>query len=134
MHYKVYNQLKLQKGYFVMKNTGDIIKQRRKDLGMSVSELARRIGKDRATIYRYEDGSIENMPMNILEPLAKALETTPADLLGWKSNLTDDNAELSVRMLQRTDIIDIVKILMNHDTTFASEVRRYIEFLEIKAK
>lgn len=115
-------------------NTGDIIKQRRKDLGMSVSELARRIGKDRATIYRYEDGSIENMPMNILEPLAKALETTPADLLGWKNNLTDDNAELSVRMLQRADIIDIVKILMNHDTTFASEVRKYIEFLEIKAK
>ena len=63
--------------------TGDRIKQRRKDLGMSVSELARELGKNRATIYRYESNDIENLPVNVLEPLAKALDTTPAQLMGW---------------------------------------------------
>ena len=64
-------------------NTGDRIKQRRIKLGLTVEELAKKIGKSRATIYRYENGDIENMPTPILEPLAKALETTPADLMGW---------------------------------------------------
>ncbi len=64
-------------------NTGDRIKQRRIALGLSVDELAEKIGKSRATIYRYENGDIENMPTPVLEPLAKALETTPADLMGW---------------------------------------------------
>lgn len=63
--------------------TGERIKQRRKDLGKSVSELARELGKNRATIYRYESNDIENLPVNVLEPLAKALDTTPAQLMGW---------------------------------------------------
>lgn len=64
-------------------NTGDRIKQRRIELGLSVDDLAEKIGKSRATIYRYENGDIENIPTPILEPLAKALDTTPADLMGW---------------------------------------------------
>lgn len=64
-------------------NTGDRIKNRRIELGLTVDELASRVKKSRATIYRYENGDIENMPTTVLEPLAKALETTPADLMGW---------------------------------------------------
>ena len=33
---------------------------------MSVDELARRIGKDRSTVYRYENGDISNMPIELL--------------------------------------------------------------------
>ena len=66
-------------------NTGDRIKQRRIELGLTADDLAQKIGKSRATIYRYENGDIENMPTPILEPLARALDTTPADLMGWKS-------------------------------------------------
>lgn len=65
-------------------NTGDRIKQRRMELGLTVDDLAERINKSRATIYRYENGDIENMPTTILEPLAKALYTTPTDLMGWE--------------------------------------------------
>ncbi|MCI6609824.1 MAG: helix-turn-helix domain-containing protein [Ezakiella sp.] len=67
---------------------GDNIKKRRVELGMSVEDLANKINKNRATIYRYENKNIENLPTTILEPLAKALKTTPAELMGWevKSN------------------------------------------------
>ena len=68
-------------------NTGDRIKQRRLELGLTADDLAQKIGKSRATIYRYENGDIENMPTPILEPLAKALDTTPADLMGWTSSV-----------------------------------------------
>lgn len=41
---------------------------------------------DRATIYRYERGDIENLPLDVLEPLANALETTPGYLMGWEDS------------------------------------------------
>lgn len=62
---------------------GERIKQRRLELGYTADALAKMLNKNRATIYRYENGDIENMPIDVLEPLAKALNTTPAYLMGW---------------------------------------------------
>lgn len=77
-------------------NTGDRIKQRRIELGLTADELAKKIGKSRATIYKYENGDIENMPTPVLEPLARALETTPADLMGWTAeDVADAMADLA---------------------------------------
>ena len=67
----------------MINSIGERIRDRRKMLGLSVDELAETIGKNRATIYRYESNEIENMSITILEPLAKALHTTPAELCGW---------------------------------------------------
>ena len=67
----------------MINNIGERIKNRRKMLGLSVDELAETIGKNRATIYRYESNEIENMSITILGPLAKALHTTPSELCGW---------------------------------------------------
>ena len=66
---------------------GERIKARREALGLSVGELAERLNKNRATIYRYESGEIEDMPITVLEPLAKALNTTPAYIMGWEEDL-----------------------------------------------
>ena len=62
---------------------GHRIKERRKALKMSADELGKRLGKNRATVYRYENGDIENLPIDILAPIAEALETTPQYLMGW---------------------------------------------------
>lgn len=62
---------------------GDRIKQRRLELELTVDDLANRLEKNRATIYRYENNDIKNMPTTVLEPLADALYTTPAYLMGW---------------------------------------------------
>lgn len=63
---------------------GQKIKELRNQLNMSVDDLAIKLGKNRATIYRYERGDIENLPLDVLEPLANALETTPGYLMGWE--------------------------------------------------
>ena len=65
---------------------GERIKQRRLELGYTADMLAKMLNKNRATIYRYESGDIENMPIDVLEPLAKALNTTPAYLMGWNDS------------------------------------------------
>lgn len=62
---------------------GKRIKTLRMKSGMSIDELAAKLNKNRSTIYRYENGDIENLPLDILTPLAEALDTTPAHLMGW---------------------------------------------------
>lgn len=69
---------------------GKKIKDLRTELNMTVDELAAKLGKNRATIYRYEKGDIGNLPLDVLEPLANALKTTPAYLMGWEDK-KDDN-------------------------------------------
>ena len=66
---------------------GQRIKQKRIEAGLSVEEMAKKLNKNRATIYRYESDEIENLPISILSPLATALNTTPAYLMGWSDEL-----------------------------------------------
>lgn len=84
---------------------GQRIKSRRMQMKMSADELAKRLGKDRSTIYRYEKGDIENLPLDILEPIANALNTTPQYLMGWDEVQKKNNiqADIVLRM-QRDDI------------------------------
>lgn len=63
--------------------TGERMKHRRKELGLSAEYVADKLGVSPSTIYRYENGDIEKQPGDILEPLAKILKTTPSFLMGW---------------------------------------------------
>jgi transcriptional regulator with XRE-family HTH domain len=89
---------------------GDRIKDRRKYLRMSADELAKRLGKDRSTIYRYEKGDIENLPLDILEPIADALGTTPQYLMGWEE------------VQKNNDILSDIVIRLQSDKVFFSAV------------
>lgn len=67
--------------------TGQRIKERRIEMGYTVDQLAEILGKNRATVYRYESGDIDDMPTKVLESVAKALRTTPARLMGWSDDV-----------------------------------------------
>ena len=60
------------------------IKALRMARGISAGELGERIGKSRATIYRYENGDIEDIPATVLRAIAKELGTTLDDLIDWQ--------------------------------------------------
>ena len=66
-----------------MSAIGERIKERRKLLGITADDLAVAIGKDRATVYRYENSDIKKLPTTVLEPLAAALSVSPAWLMGY---------------------------------------------------
>ena len=86
---------------------GERISKRRQELGLTVDEVAERLEKSRATVYRYENGEIEKLPTTVLEPLAKLLQTTPAYLMGWvddaEATLSDDTKKQPVPELSETD-------------------------------
>mgnify|MGYP004462034071 FL=1 len=78
--------------------TGERLKLRRKELGFSAEKVADQLGVSPATIYRYEKGDIEKVPVDSLAELAKILQTTPAYLMGWESQA--DQAEINDLLAQ----------------------------------
>lgn len=66
--------------------TGQRMKDRRKAIGLSAERVAEILGVSPATIYRYENGDIEKVPGDRLGPIANALQTTPAYLMGWEDD------------------------------------------------
>ena len=93
---------------------GQRIRTKRKEMGMSVDELAARLGKDRSTVYRYEKGDIENLPLDVLEPIASALDTTPAVLMGWVAEESGQKNTMVAQLLGR----------MRQDDRFYNMVRK----------
>lgn len=75
-------------------NIGQRIKERRTELEMSLEQLACKLGVNKSTVYRYETGAIEKMPISSIKPIAEALHTTPAHLLGWDQDEINDISEI----------------------------------------
>lgn len=63
---------------------GERLKRRRKDLGMSAEAVAEKLGCSPSTVYRYENGEINKMGIDKLKPIAEAINTSPAYLMGWE--------------------------------------------------
>lgn len=75
--------------------TGERIKDLRIKRHLTADQLAELVGVNRATIYRYESGDIENMSVDVLKPLAEALHTTPVALMGWDDASTPEVKDLT---------------------------------------
>ena len=100
---------------------------------MSADELGKKLGKDRSTIYRCEKGDIENLPLDILEPIAKALDTTPQYLMGWvevtpaETKNNDIMADIIVRMRTDADFLSVVELLNNLDSDQLASVKQMLK-------
>ena len=55
-------------------NIGEILKEARTKKGLSVIEVARALGIDRTTYFRYENNQVKNIPIQNLLKLADMLD------------------------------------------------------------
>lgn len=60
------------------------IKQLRQERNMTLEQVANIVGVGKSTVRKWETGMIVNMKRDKIALLAKALDTTPAYLMGWK--------------------------------------------------
>ncbi len=65
---------------------GQLIKQSRKEKGITQNELAKRIGVSAGAISRWESGDIENMRRDKIEKIADALGIDPNIIIGIEPN------------------------------------------------
>lgn len=68
--------------------------ERRKEQGLSAQKLGDIVGVDKTTIYRYEKGQIDKMPLTVANKLARTLNINPAFIFGFSSDPYAENTTI----------------------------------------
>ena len=85
---------------------GERIKETRKVKKISVDYLAKELGVSKTTLYRYEDSSIEKIPVNTFDQLCVLLDVTPAELMG--NSPTTPQPELPSEFRNAQDAMEFI--------------------------
>lgn len=86
---------------------GERIKDIRKSKKISVDYIAKELGVSKTTIYRYEDSTIEKIPVNIFDQLCDILGVTPAELMG-NQNIKSEKMELPAEFSNAQDAMEFI--------------------------
>ena len=68
----------------MLQNMGVKIKDKRKELKMTLAELGRKVGVQASTVRKWETGYIKDIRSDKIQKVAQALTVTPAYLIGWE--------------------------------------------------
>lgn len=85
---------------------GERIKNIRKSKKISVDYLASELGVSKTTIYRYEDSTIEKIPVKIFDQLCVLLDVTLAELMG--NTVATDKPELPTEFRNAQDAMEFI--------------------------
>lgn len=72
-------------------SVGDIISNRRKELGLTLEEIGNYVGVGKSTVQKWESGYISNMKRDKIALLAKVLQINPAVLINDDTTMENDN-------------------------------------------
>lgn len=67
-----------------MTQLSTILKQRRKELGLTLAQIADEMGVAEATVQRWESGNIKSVRYDKIGKLADILKVQPSALMGWE--------------------------------------------------
>lgn len=92
-----------------------MIKKARTAAGMSQTDLAKRIGVSKQTLYKYENGVVTNIPSDKIEAISDIVHVSPAYLMGWEEPDTPDltlspDEEKHIRNYRALDEADRIKV------------------------
>ena len=63
------------------------LKNRRKELNLSMKEVAEYVGVSESTVSRWESGNIANMGRDKIYALSKILKISPAEVMGVENEI-----------------------------------------------
>ena len=109
-------------------NTNDIgkkIRERRKELGMTLDELARAVGVSKQTIFRYEDRTIENIPIDKLHKIAEKLNVSVTYLLDLKVEV---GYEDFIALKEKEGFKELIAVLKEMDS---EKIKKLTEMAKI---
>lgn len=95
------------------------IKELRIAKGMTLLQLANKIGVSEGTVQRYETENIPNLKQDTIIALANALDTTPTYLMGWD--------EIGLTSKEQKFILEYRKLDDEHKQRLAELIKFYIE-------
>lgn len=72
-----------------MSNINALLRDKRKEKGLTMREVAEAVGVSEATVSRWESGNIANMGRSKIAALSKILDLTPAEIMGIEDQPND---------------------------------------------
>lgn len=69
-----------------MSELSSVLKQRRKELGLTLAQIADKMDVAEATVQRWESGNIKSIRYEKISKLAEILKVSPSALMGWEPN------------------------------------------------
>lgn len=66
-----------------MENLSSILKERRKELGLTLRQIAEYMNVKESTVQRWESGNIKSIRYDKISKLATLLNVEPSSLMGW---------------------------------------------------
>lgn len=73
-----------------MNTTGDRIRELRIKNNLTLDDVARHLGVGRQAIYKYEQGTVTNIPLVNLEKMAHLFNVSPSYLACWNEEPPDN--------------------------------------------
>ncbi len=67
-----------------MSSLSEVLKRRRKELGLTLKQIAEQMGVAEATVQRWESGNIKSVRHEKVVKLAEILNVPPAQIMGWE--------------------------------------------------
>lgn len=127
---------------------GERIKEIRKQKKISVEYLAKELGVSKTTVYRYEDSSIEKIPLQVFDKLCELLDVSAAELMGnvpKKNEIPElpnqfDNAQDAIEFIIKTPTLAAYggydPECMSDETIveFANEILQQLKLVSYKYK
>jgi transcriptional regulator with XRE-family HTH domain len=115
-------------------NIGNKLKQRRKELKMTMLEVSKKVNVSEATISRWESGDIANMKRDKIALLAKALQVTPAYIMGWEDEASqkknDAITDIILKMRRDENLLEAIRELCELSPEHISAVKAFITVLK----
>lgn len=103
----------------------EVMKKRRKDLGLTLAQVADAVGVTEATAQRWESGNIKSVRHEKITQLAAVLNVNPAELMGWE--VPTDYPKNTYPMPEMKKIPRIGRIACGEPITAEENIEEYDE-------
>ena len=112
------------------KQIGFRIKSEREEKGMTLQDIADRIGVAKSTIQRYETGTIEKIKLPVISAIAKALEVNPS----WIIGKTDIKSSVCDNFVLEDSYFSFAKEMQENDVSVEDMKKLWNFYQSIKNK
>lgn len=109
----------------------EIIKKRRKELGLTLKDVAEKLGVSESLISRYESNDVKNMGIDKLIPLAEVLKTTPTYLMGLEKEKKQEESNIDMNTVINGDEFVMIPLYSSISAGYGSEEAEFIEMVAI---
>ena len=118
--------------------TNELLKNRRKELNLTMKQVADFVGVSEATVSRWESGNIANMGRDKIALLSQILKITPGAIAGYDSYQREFNRKSGVKIpvlgLVRAGIpMDAVEYIIDYEE-ISEDMARQGEFFALQIK